>query len=263
MTQALRSPFTSKLGHPSSSLVPPPASYASRFDIGSSVRPSINESIRRGLSEDENSATPVNTNSAYGSFYTSTEPYATSEGFSPISPFSERSDYANQFAAQTTNTRSPTSFPCSTNLTNYSTISAREKHNDPISRARAASLATSLRTSMSYPQLSMEYGDNLANTSATPALSTQREHPNGYSLDSMVASHSTGYPRKYLANHKVHISKSIKLALKDSILLCQPTPNLSPHLSPQEPAKGRSTDSYSHQQALDSCIMAKGCKVRL
>ena len=156
MTQALHSPFGNNMPQPFSSQaystpLASPASYASTYDSGM-IRPLIVNGLRRE-SEDDSTISPVSISSAFGSFYTPPGSVPTSENMSPVSPSSERAPFMNtsypQSSPRNTNPFSTRSSSFSSNFHGRPQIPRLQLH-DRVNRSRADSLASPLRTSMSY-----------------------------------------------------------------------------------------------------------------
>ena len=158
MTQALHLPFgahSSAIGSPIAS----PASYASAFsDIGS-IRPLMGDVIRRH-SEDDSIVSPLSMSSAFSNFYTPPNSVRASKNLSPISPTGER------FHAGLSQANSPRITNPFIRSGSFSTTNRSQPYipklqiRDRLTRTRAESLASPLRSSMSYIGNALDYGES-------------------------------------------------------------------------------------------------------
>jgi hypothetical protein len=156
MTQALHSPFGNTVPHSYSAQgystpIASPAPYASTYDPGM-VRPLLLSGLRRE-SEDDSTISPISVTSNFGNFYTPPGSVPTSDTMSPISPTSERAPFMNtsypQSSPRNANPFSNRSSSFSSNYHGHPHIPRLQLH-DRANRSRAESLASPLRTSMSY-----------------------------------------------------------------------------------------------------------------
>ena len=166
MTQALNSPFGT-LPQPYSTPMASPSSFASGFVETGTIRPLMIDSMRR-QSEDDITMSPLSINSAYGGFYTPPGSVgASSQNISPaVSPVSERPNLTSHGPAQMHNQRGATQYFRSSS---FSTGSRAPQHSHPYvprlqvhdraGRARAESLASPLRSSMSYSGNALDYSE--------------------------------------------------------------------------------------------------------
>ena len=199
MTQALHSPFGS-VPQPFSTPLASPASYASSFPDGGIMRPLMIEGLRR-QSEDDVTISPLSMNSAYGSFYTPPGSVPPSENLSPISPVSERSTIMSNSISQNTSPRSTNPFirssSFSTTFHPHSHIPRLQIH-DRISRTRAESLASPLRSSMSYNGNALDYGTTQASNAEVSSQQNSWEAPKSSSFTSANASYNPGFSSKQM-----------------------------------------------------------------
>ena len=145
MTQTLHSPRGSQPmgGTPMAS----PVSYMPSYSDSQFARPMLLGGLRRP-SEDESVTSPMSMSSMYGNFYTP----PTSDNVSPISTASDRNHFAHP-SSQHTSPRAPNPFAMRS-----SSFSSAYQHpqiprlqlHDRVGRARAESLQSPLRSSMSY-----------------------------------------------------------------------------------------------------------------
>ncbi|MCJ1311771.1 hypothetical protein MMC25_005444 [Agyrium rufum] len=176
-----------------------PVSYPTSFGDNGMIRPLMIDGMRRN-SEDESAMSPISMNSAYSSFYTPPASIAASDTMSPLSPAPERSNFANIHLPQGTNqptSRRPSPFIRSTSFTtgfHANPHVPRLQTHDRVTRTRAESLASPLRTSMSYNGNSFDFG--AGHDAGSPSLSQYSpwEPPKGSALDisSYTASMSNG-----------------------------------------------------------------------
>ena len=195
MAQTLHTPF-GIIPQPYSTPTASPALYATTFADNGVLRPLMIDGLRR-QSEDESTISPISMSSNYGSFYSPPASIAASETMSPISPI-ERSTFSNLQLAQATSPRRANPFMRSGSFSSnvHSTPSQipRLQLHERVSRTRAESLASPLRSSMSYTGSALNYGSNYGSshqptgTSHSQATSSPWEPPKGSALD--VSYHS-------------------------------------------------------------------------
>jgi hypothetical protein len=168
MTQALHSPYGGQqaIGTPLAS----PGSYLP-YGEGGIVRPLMGEGIRRP-SEDESTISPVSMGSAYGNYFTPPGSAPGSENLSPISTTSDRTHFSTVPQCQTPSPRNTNPFMRSSSFStayhpNHHT--SRLQMHDRMVRNRAESLASPLRSSMSYSGNALNYGENQHAAAVPPA----------------------------------------------------------------------------------------------
>lgn len=190
MTQALHSPYGGQpgLGTPVAS----PITYFPPYHENSMIRPLVAEGPRRH-NEDEHVTSPLSIPSTYTNFFTPPASSTTSEALSPISTTSDRTHFATMHNSLNTSPRTNNPFGRSTSFSTYQHAGAqipRLQIHDRNNRSRAESLASPLRTSMSYTVAPMDHS-----SSAMPPPYDSRRHP-----DRMVVGneHASAPP---FANH--------------------------------------------------------------
>lgn len=201
MTQALHSPFAGPpfTSHALSSPIPPsPASYSAGFAEAGAIRPLMIDGVRRP-SEDSN-LSPNSLSSAYGTYYTPPGSHSTSENLSPISPVNERSNSMSQAISYNSSPRSANPFirssSFSTTYHSYPQIPRLQIH-DRMARSRAESLASPLRTSMSYTGNALDYGvPSMTIAPASSHLSPSIPTP-GSSSEPFKMPRSAEFPSKW------------------------------------------------------------------
>ena len=196
MTQALHSPFGASISQPFSqpysTPIASPASYASSFNDTGMIRPLMINGLRRE-SEDDSTISPISISSTFSSFYTPPASIPNSENLSPISPVGERAPFMNHSYSQN---NSPRSNPFSRS----SSFGANFPHphiprlqlHDRVSRTRADSLGSPLRSSMSYTgnlDFASPTSDDSMPSSAASALLPSRS----YSIDTPAMSRPSGF----------------------------------------------------------------------
>ena len=170
MTQTLHSPFGS-LPQPYSTPLASPSSYTSTFAEGGMIRPLLIDEFRR-QSEDDATISPISMGSTYGNLYTPPGSIPASENLSPISPVSERFNPMSSSISQTS-PRGTNPFRSNSFSALYAPQHIPKLHShERVSRTRAESLASPLRSSMSYSANLLDYGGSQsleASTSSQPA----------------------------------------------------------------------------------------------
>lgn len=188
MTQALHSPFNSGMPQPFSTPsysmpMASPSSYTPHYD-SSMIRPLMVNGLRRE-SEDDSTISPASISSAFGSFYTPPGSVPTSENMSPVSPTSERASFMNTPFSQTSprgsNPFANRSSSFSTNFHGHPNIPRLQLH-ERVNRSRAESLASPLRTSMSYTG-SLEFVSSVSEDSMPTQATSLVQPARSYSID--------------------------------------------------------------------------------
>lgn len=140
-----------------------PISYVPPYADSQFARPMMLNGIRRP-SEDDSVASPLSMSSMYGNFYTPPQ----SDSVSPISTASDRGHFTLP-SSQHTSPRAPN--PFTSRSPSFSTYHhphiPRLQLHDRIGRARAESLQSPLRSSMSYTGNSLNYGETGAMSGST------------------------------------------------------------------------------------------------
>ena len=190
MTQTLHTPF-GIIPQPYSTPLASPASYVTTFADNGALRPLMIDGLRR-QSEDEGTISPISMSSNFGNFYTPPASIAASEAMSPISPI-ERGTFANLQLAQATSPRRANPFMRSSSFSSnvHSTPShiPRLQLHERVARTRAESLASPLRSSMSYTGSALNYGSGYGSShepssaSHSQATLSPWEPPKGSALD--------------------------------------------------------------------------------
>lgn len=147
MAQALHTPFnnTHGLGTPLAS----PAAFAQGFPEGTMMRPLSIDTLRRGTLDTHLSPTGISP--AFGGFnFTSSQSAA--DTLSPVSAHESPFGFSSAPLETSPRTSNPFSIPVSapTSYTSQHSIPRLALHADRITRTRAESLSSPLRTSMSY-----------------------------------------------------------------------------------------------------------------
>lgn len=155
MAHALHSPYGGNhgMGTPLAS----PASYLPSYHEGVVMRPLMMEGLRR-QSEDEITTSPISMSSAYGNFFTPPGSVA-SDNMSPISTTSERAQWGTLPSSQNTSPRSGNPFTRSSSFStayHHPQLPRLQLH-DRVTRTRAESLGSPLRSSMSYTGSALNY----------------------------------------------------------------------------------------------------------
>jgi len=134
-----------------------PVSYLPAYHDGTIMRPLMMEGLRR-QSEDEMTTSPMSMSSAYGNFFTPPGSVVTSDNVSPVSTTSDRPWNAMPGSLNT----SPRNSNPFTRSSSFSTAYhhpqiPRLQLHDRVSRTRAESLGSPLRSSMSYTGNALDY----------------------------------------------------------------------------------------------------------
>ena len=212
MTHALHSPFNGVSSSYSTPVVSP-ASYASTFGDGGMIRPLMMDGLKR-QSTDESTISPISMSSA--NYYTPPGSVPASENLSPISPVSERSNFAGPAMSQNSSCRGTNPFnrsnSVSTTYHTYPHIPKLQIH-DRVSRTRAESLASPLRSSMSYTANASEFGDSQSfdNAMSSPHGSSTHESSEparSMSFDAVNLSYNTGFSREFTLTKFLGISNN-------------------------------------------------------
>jgi hypothetical protein len=147
MAQALHAPFgnTHGLGTPLAS----PAAFAQGFPEGTMMRPLSIDTLRRGTLDSHMSPTGISP--AFGGF-TFTPPQSATDTLSPVSAHESTFGFPSAPLDSSPRSSNPFSIPVSapTSYSSQHSISRLALHADRITRTRAESLNSPLRTSMSY-----------------------------------------------------------------------------------------------------------------
>ena len=196
MTQALHSPFGATMSQPFSqpysTPIASPASYASTFNDTGMSRPLMINGLRRE-SDDENTISPISISSQFSSFYTPPGSIPNSENLSPISPVGERAPFMNHSYSQN---NSPRSNPFSRS----SSFGANFPHphiprlqlHDRVTRTRADSLGSPLRSSMSYTG-NLDFASPTSEESMPGSGSSILQPSRSYSTDTSGMSRPGGF----------------------------------------------------------------------
>ena len=200
MTQALHSPFSTGINPPySQSYTPPlqsPASYASPFNEHGLVRPPLMVSgLRRG-SEDESNISPISMSSNFNSFYTPPGSISATESLSPTSPIVERNPFVGNWPQPPGNRNlNPYSRSGSISSTFNPHVPRLPLAHDRLTRTRAESLGSPLRTSMSYTA-NIDFTSQ-GHEQTVPASNNNVLQPaRSYSTDAASVSQTTGFSCK-------------------------------------------------------------------
>ena len=175
MTQTLHSPF-GNVAHPYSTPLASPAAYTSTFVEGGMIRPLLVDGLRR-QSEDDATISPISMGSTFGSYYTPPGSIPASENLSPISPVSERFNSMSSSISQP----SPRGTNPFLRSNSFSALYHAPQHvpklhsHERVSRTRAESLASPLRSSMSYTGNASDYGGSQPIEASTSSQPTQWE----------------------------------------------------------------------------------------
>ena len=199
MTQALHSPYGDQpgIGTPLAS----PVSYVAPYHDGTIMRPLMMEGLRR-QSEDETTTSPMSMSSVYGNFYTPPGSVVASDNVSPVSTTSDRPWNAVPGSLNT----SPRNSNPFTRSSSFSTAYhhpqiPRLQLQDRVSRSRAESLGSPLRSSMSYTGNALGYGaaqpPNLVPSSydSRPVMET---HNRSHHQEHSVAPYGLGHQSMHL-----------------------------------------------------------------
>ena len=203
MTQALHSPFGA-VSQPYSTPTASPSSYAATFTDNGMIRPLIIDGLRR-QSEDD-TISPISISSSFGAFYSPPGSMPTSEMMSPVSPVSERSNQMGHSISQNTSPRNTNPFVRSSS---YATAYHSHHHvprlqlHDRATRTRAESLASPLRSSMSYTGNALDYGESHSLNVNVPTLSSQGEDSRSNSFDTSNPVYSAGLLSRYGRSHVI------------------------------------------------------------
>lgn len=154
MSHTLHSPHGGQPGMGGTPIASP-ISYVPPYSDSQFARPMMLNGIRRP-SEDDSVASPLSMSSVYGNFYTPPQ----SDNVSPISTASDRGHFTLP-GSQHTSPRAPN--PFTSRSSSFSTYHhpqiPRLQLHDRIGRARAESLQSPLRSSMSYTGNALHYGE--------------------------------------------------------------------------------------------------------
>ena len=204
-TQALHSPFGGA-AQPFSTPLASPISYTSTFATdGGIMRPLKVDGLRR-QSEDDVTISPLSINSAYGNFYTPPGSIPPSESLSPISPTSERYNLVSNAIPQDASPKSTNPFirshSFSTTHHPYPHIPRLQIH-DRVLRTRAESLASPLRSSMSYSGNAVDYDIAQASNMGDSLQQNLWETPKCSAFGSTNTAYNPSFPSKWVAimNH--------------------------------------------------------------
>ena len=174
MTQAMKSP----LGRLSQSTTAPSLSrlcYAPVSKGAVTLLPlTIDELMRQG--DDNGVLSPISMVSARNNTYTPPSSISASASISPSTSVNELMQFDMHAIPQITNQRQPISFVRSGNfsaLYHYPSHLSSTPVLDQSQRARAESLASPLRSSMSYSTNTVDYGDARTPTAAAPSSFAQ------------------------------------------------------------------------------------------
>lgn len=164
MTHTLHSPFGS-IPHQFTNPVGSPGPYASSFQEGGMNRIMTVENLRR-QSDDDGIVSPLTMGPPFSNYYSPPGSVPASENISPISPMSERTNFTGHSMSLSSSPRRPNPFvrssSFSTTTYNSHPYIPRLPSHDRLQRARADSLASPLRSSMSHVNTTLDYGNSSA-----------------------------------------------------------------------------------------------------
>ena len=203
MAQVLYSPYGSQ--PPSGAPLASPSSYFASHPEAGALRPLVIDNIKRPV-DDDYVTSPLSPSSAYGNCFGPSGAGPTSnESISPVSTASDRAALFTSLSnSQTSSPRTSNPF---TRSSSFSTSYPRAHHpqiprlqlHDRVSRSRAESLGSPLRTSISYSGNPLDYGEGLSPTgmnipfSGQPLNSPVPQSP----LDNTSAPFGMGHQSKF------------------------------------------------------------------
>ena len=162
MTHTLHSPFGS-IPHHFANQVGSPGSYAPGFQEGGVSRLMTMDHLRR-QSEDDGIISPLTMGPPFSNYYSPSSSVPASENISPISPMSERTNFTAHSMSLSSSPRRPNPFARSSSFStttyNPHPYIPRLPSHDRLQRARADSLASPLRSSMSHANTPLDYGNS-------------------------------------------------------------------------------------------------------
>ena len=213
MTQALHSPFganvSQSISQNYSTPMLSPANYSSAFTDNSSLRPPLMMGGLRRDCDDDSTISPI-MSSNFNSYFTSSGSLSASDNLSPISPGGDRAPFISSSYSQVSTPRSSNPFTRSNSFNSNLHPSVPRLHlpHDRVSRSRAESLGSPLRTSTSYgglPDFATTTSEESINTVASAGFQT----PRSYSSDASLMSRPTGFSCKYISTHVVSLCFSL------------------------------------------------------
>ena len=209
MTQALHSPFgasiSQSISQNYSTPMISPANYSSAFADNGSIRPPLIMSGLRRDCEDDSTMSPI-MSSNFNSYFTSSGSLSATENLSPISPSGNRAPFMNSGYSQSSTPRSSNPFTRSNSFNSSLHPNVPRLHlpHDRVSRSRADSLSSPLRTSTSYGGHS-DFGTSTASEESLNATAGAGFHtPRSYSNDTSLMSRQTGFSCKYSVLYLYH-----------------------------------------------------------
>lgn len=182
MTQALHAPFGNShgIGTPLAS----PAAFGQGFPESAMMRPLSIDTLRRATLDSHMSPTGISP--AFGGF-TFTPPQSATDTLSPVSAHDSPFGFPSAPLDSSPRTSNPFSIPVST-PTSYSSQHAIPRlslHGDRISRTRAGTLDSALRTSMGFSHTSDLTQTSLDSDASRQFSSSMMPYGIGYSCTSM------------------------------------------------------------------------------
>ena len=200
MTQALHSPFTTGIHQPYSqgytTPLQSPSTYPSAFNEHGLIRPPLMMAGIRRESADESAISPISMSSNFNSFYTPPGSVATTGSLSPTSPIAERTPFVNNWP-QPNSERNADQFHRSASISSSFNPHIPRLHlaHDRLTRTRAESLGSPLRTSMSYTS-DLDFAHQ-GSEETVPASDNSGIHPaRSFSSDASSLSKTTGFSCK-------------------------------------------------------------------
>lgn len=177
MTQVLYSPYGSQ--PPPGAPLASPNNFFSNHPEAGALRPLVIENMKRSVDDDYVSS-PLSPSSTYGNCFAPSGTGATSnDNISPVSAASDRAAFfASLSNSQTSSPRTSNPFTRSSSFSaaypraNHPQIPRLQLH-DRVSRSRAESLGSPLRTSISYTGNPLDYGDGLSSSGMNIPYSSQ------------------------------------------------------------------------------------------
>ena len=173
-----------------------PSSYAAGFVDNGMARPLVIDGLRRP-SDDDTTISPVSMTSYLGTLHTPPGSLPSSEMISPLSPDSERLGHMNHLTLANASPRNPNPFARSSSFSaayrSHPHIPRLQIH-DRITRSRADSLASPLRSSMSYTGNTLEYGEQQQPHTLLPLQASPAEQPRSNSFDTGHLPYSSAFP---------------------------------------------------------------------
>ena len=201
MTQALHSPFTAGIHQPPSHgytpLLQSPPSFSSTFNEHGMARPPLMVAGLRRESEDENAISPISMSSNFNSFYTPPGSITTTESLSPTSPVADRTPFMNSWqSAHAGRGTDPYSRSASISSNYNPQIPRLHLAHERLTRTRAESLGSPLRTSMSYTG-ELDFASSGTEETVPASNNNGLQPPRSFSTDSSSVMKTTGFSCKW------------------------------------------------------------------